>query len=113
MADSRLSCKPFDAVIVTNPDRWSRDNIRNSTGLQILKENGIRFFVLTQKHDLYNPEALLYLSLSAVIGIYHASNQTKKSLLNHVSQQASGVNAPASGKLPFGRTFDRAIGQWA
>ena len=110
LADSRLSCKPFDAVIVTNPDRWSRDNIRNSTGLQILKENGIRFFVLTQEHDLYNPKALLYLSLSAVIGAYHASNQTKKSLLNRIERARRGW--PASGKLPFGRTFDRAIGQW-
>ncbi len=34
----------FDAIIVYDPSRWSRDNRRSKEGLEILKQNGIRFF---------------------------------------------------------------------
>ncbi len=102
--------KPFDAVIVTHHDRWSRDNMRSEKGIETLKDNGIRFFILTQEHDLYDPTARLYLALSASIGSYHAGLQTQKSIQNRIERAKRGM--PASGKLPFGRTFDRATGKW-
>ena len=37
----------FDAVIVADTSRWSRDNLKSKQGLKVLKANGIRFFVLT------------------------------------------------------------------
>jgi DNA invertase Pin-like site-specific DNA recombinase len=36
--------RKYDAVIVADVDRWSRDNSRSEEGLKILRENGIRFF---------------------------------------------------------------------
>jgi DNA invertase Pin-like site-specific DNA recombinase len=110
LADAERPRKAFNAVIVTHPDRWSRDNIRSEKGLETLRNNGIRFFILTQEQDLYDPTVRLYLALSATIGSYQAGLQTKKSLENRIERAKRGW--PASGKLPFGRTFDRATGKW-
>lgn len=38
----------FDAVIVFDPSRWSRDNKLSKEGLSILRKNGIRFFLVPQ-----------------------------------------------------------------
>src|ERR1700749_417953 len=45
----------FDAVMVTHPDRWSRDNAKSKAGLKILRDNRIKFFVGTQEYDLFDP----------------------------------------------------------
>jgi len=37
----------FDAVIVVDPSRWSRDNVKSGQGFQPLKDHGVRFFVGT------------------------------------------------------------------
>src|SRR3954464_10781937 len=37
--------KRFDAVIVTDADRWSRDNDKSKEGLEVFAANDIRFFV--------------------------------------------------------------------
>ena len=41
----------FDAVIVCDASRWSRDNLKSKEGLNILRNNGTRFFVGT--NELY------------------------------------------------------------
>jgi DNA invertase Pin-like site-specific DNA recombinase len=100
----------WNAVIVANADRWSRDNKKSSEGLEAFKRHGIRFFVGVSEYDLYNPEHVLFLDLSASIGRYHASNQKKKSILNRIHRARRGI--PTVGKLPFGRTFDRESETW-
>jgi site-specific DNA recombinase len=45
----------FDAVIVCDASRWSRDNRKSKEGLQILRNNGVKFFVGTMEYDLFNP----------------------------------------------------------
>lgn len=75
------SRKKFNAFIVTNADRWSRDNVKSTEGLEVFKKNGIRFFEDITEHDLYMPERKLYLGMSAVMGEFFASNQKKKSLI--------------------------------
>jgi site-specific DNA recombinase len=110
LADATSPRKPFDAVIVVHPDRWSRDNVRSETGLETLKDAGIRFFILTQEQDLYDPTARLFLGMSAMIGAYQAGLQAKKSLQNRIERAKRGW--PTCGKLPFGRTFDRETGKW-
>jgi hypothetical protein len=37
----------WNAVIVADPTRWSRDNVKSETGLDALRDAGVRFFVLT------------------------------------------------------------------
>jgi site-specific DNA recombinase len=100
----------FDAVMVCDPSRWSRDNVKSETGLEVLQRAGVRFFVLTTEYDLYDPHARLFLGLSSTIGAFQARVQRQKSLLNRIQRAKSGV--PSSGTLPFGRTYDRKAGTW-
>lgn len=95
---------PFDAVIVAHEDRWSRDDTRSGADLERLQRAGVRFFVLTREQDLSDPTTRLYLGKSAVIGAYHARNQSKKAIENKIARIEKGI--PAWGGLPFGRTFD-------
>lgn len=98
----------FDAVMVANADRWSRDNGRSRDGLEIFRSHGIRFFVGATEYDLFNPEHCLFLGMAAVFGEFQARHQSRKSILNRIERARRGL--PACGKLPFGRTFDARAG---
>lgn len=100
----------FDAVIVCEPSRWSRDNVRNEQGLEILLQNKIRFFSGTTEYDLHDPQARMFLALSAVISQFQARMQSKKSIENRIHRAKRGI--PTCGKLPYGRTFDRKTNTW-
>jgi site-specific DNA recombinase len=100
----------FDAVIVVDPSRWSRDNVKSEQGLRTLKEHGVRFFAGMTQHDLFNPSAILYLGMAATINQYVASTQTLKSVQNRIARSSRGL--PTAGKLPYGRTYDRVTNLW-
>lgn len=107
MADARQG--KFNAVIIWTVDRWSRDNNKSSTYLDELKALGIRFFVRTQEYDLYKPDNFMFLSLSVVIGQYHAIEQSRKSTLNRIARARQGFPCCT---LPFGRSFDKVTKTW-
>jgi len=110
LADASQEPKPFDALMVSHADRWSRDNRASRHGLELLQQHHVRFFTLDQEHDLYDPDAELFLGLSAVIGGYQAKIQRKKSIESRIHRAQR--NIPTCGHLPFGRTFDKATGKW-
>ncbi len=94
----------FDAVIVADTSRWSRDNQKSKEGLNVLRSNGIKFYVGTMEYDLFNPEHTFILGMSAEIGEFQARQQSLKSIINRINRARK--NIPASGNLPYGRTFD-------
>jgi site-specific DNA recombinase len=100
----------FDAVIVCDASRWSRDNARSKAGLEILRSNGIKFFIGTMEYDLYNPAQNLFLGMSAEIGEFQALEQARKSITNRIHRAERGI--PTVGQLPFGRTYDKEICKW-
>ncbi|MCF7944432.1 MAG: recombinase family protein [Spirochaetia bacterium] len=100
----------FDAVIVCDTSRWSRDNLKSKEGLNILRNNGIRFFVGTMEYDLFNPEHNFILGMSAEVGELQARQQSLKSITNRIERARRGI--PTSGKLPYGRIFDKKDQQW-
>ena len=100
----------FDAVIVCDASRWSRDNLKSKEGLNILRNNGTRFFVGTMEYDLFNPEHAFILGMSAEIGEFQARTQALKSITNRINRAKR--NVPTAGKLPFGRTFDKESEKW-
>jgi site-specific DNA recombinase len=100
----------FDAIIVCDASRWSRDNLKSKEGLNILRNNGTRFFVGTMEYDLFNPEHSFMLGMSAEIGEFQARIQSLKSITNRINRAKR--NIPTSGKLPFGRTFDKETKEW-
>jgi DNA invertase Pin-like site-specific DNA recombinase len=100
----------FDAIIVCDASRWSRDNLKSKKGLEILRLNECRFYVGTTEYDLFNPEQSFFLGLAAEIGEFQASSQALKSIVNRINRAKRGI--PASGSLPYGRTFDRKTDTW-
>ena len=100
----------FDAVMVCDTSRWSRDNRKNKEGLEILRNNGIRFFVGTMEYDLYNPEHNFMLGMAAETGELQARQGALKSIVNRIERAKAGI--PTSGRLPFGRTFDKKTSKW-
>jgi site-specific DNA recombinase len=110
LADAAKKHPRFNAVIVTHPDRWSRDNADSKKGLDILRKAGVKFYVGSAEHDLFNPTATLFLGMSAEIGEFHARLQSQKSIQNRIARAKRGI--PTCGKLPFARTFDREMGKW-
>jgi DNA invertase Pin-like site-specific DNA recombinase len=102
LEDARRVPRPWDAVIVADPTRWSRDNVQSETGLDTLRGAGVRFFVLTSEYDLFDPQARLFLGLSSTIGAFQARVQKQKSLLNRIARARRGVPATAP---PFGRVW--------
>lgn len=100
----------FDAVICADPSRWSRDNQKSKEGLNILRTNSIRFFVGTTEYDLFDPTQNLFLGMSAEIGEYQAHIQSLKSINSRVARCQRGV--PATGYLPYGRTFNKVTETW-
>ena len=106
--DVAKSPRPFDAVMVADPTRWSRDNVASETGLETLRDAGVKFFVLTSEYDLFNPDHRLFLGLSSTIGAFHARKQKQKSLENRIERAKRGI--PTGGKVPFGRKWENE--QW-
>jgi site-specific DNA recombinase len=104
----------FDAVIVTDADRWSRDNSASRNGLEVFKNHGIRFFTGSKEWDLFQPMDKMFLGMSAVMGEFFANNQMRKSMQNRITRAKRGV--PTGGRLPFGRKFirdeNRQGGRW-
>ena len=100
----------FDAVIACDVSRWSRDNASNKEGLEILKKNGIKFFIDTTEYDLYSPQAAYFLGMSTEMNEFVAMEQSRKSMLNRIERAKRGV--PSSGKMPYGRTFNKTTGKW-
>ena len=100
----------FDAVIVCDASRWSRDNEKSKAGLKILKKNGIRFFAGTTEFNLFEPQATLFLGMSTEMNEFFALEQTKKSIENRIERAKKGM--PSSGKLPYGRTYDKLKNAW-
>jgi len=100
----------FDAVMVVDPSRWSRDNVKSEQGLRTLKDCGVRFFTSQTEHNLFDPSAILYLGMAANINQYVAGIQTQKSIQNRIARSSRGL--PTAGKLPYGRTYDKKTQTW-
>ena len=100
----------LDAVMVNHPDRWSRDNAASQWGLDLLKEHGVKFFVLGHEYNLLDPMQRFYLGMAAEVGRMQAAVQRKKSLESRIHRARRGV--PTAGALPPGRTYDRGTSTW-
>ena len=101
----------FNAVMVASTDRWSRDNQKSKEYLKIFQHNGTKFFVLGMEYNLHNPESFALLSMGVEISELYASQFAYKVMMNKILRARKNIPS-ASGKLPFGRTFNRQTLQW-
>ena len=104
------SRKLFDAVIICDPSRWSRDNQKSKEGLEILRANGIRFYVGTLELDLFNPVSRLNIGMITEINEFHALITLLKTMDSKIHRAKR--NVPSSGLLPWGRTFNKKTETW-
>lgn len=100
----------FDAIMVYHSSRWSRDNLKNAEYTKILRDNGIRFFVLTTEVDLFNPTDEFILTLNTAINQLNARQSTIASTHSRIARAQQ--NRPSNGKRPFGRIFKKETGEW-
>jgi site-specific DNA recombinase len=100
----------FDAVIVEEPSRWSRDNAKSAEGVEILKSQNIRFFSGTIEHNLFDPTQQFLVEMGVVMNQYFARIQAYKSAVNRIHRLKRGI--PCVGSLPWGRTYDRKAQKW-
>lgn len=110
LKDAQAKRKPFDAVMVAEPSRWSRDNVANASGLAVFKANGVRFFCCTTEYDLFDPMAEFVLAQFANINQFFAATQKQKVVQAKIEYAKQG--RPSCGTLPYGRTWDAERLKW-
>ena len=109
LADAKKKRPPFDAIMVADVSRWSRDNAHSASGLALLRTQGIRFFALGKEWDLYDPTDFYFVSHFVIMNAMQAGVQKLKSVQNKIGRAKAGRPV---GNLPYGRTFDKASGTW-
>ena len=82
--DSRKN--KYDAVIVYDPSRWSRDNLKSKQGLKILRANGRRFFASGQEYDLFNPDHTHLLGMAVEQSEHQALTMQRKSIIGKIDR---------------------------
>ncbi|NNJ27305.1 recombinase family protein [Alienimonas chondri] len=98
----------FDAVMVFDLTRFSRDAATGEENKKRLRRCGVRFFVRTAESDPYDPNHGLTDGVQLLVADHSAKVQRKKSIESRISRARKGW--PAAGRLPFGRDFDRDKG---
>lgn len=102
--------RKFDAVMVADLSRWSRDNGKSKYYTKILQKSGIRFFEGAMEIDLFNPSHSLVLGMGVEIQEFFAKQQKYKSILSRINRAKQGL--PSCGKKPWGRIWDPAAKTW-
>jgi site-specific DNA recombinase len=111
LQDASRPRRKFDAVMVADSSRWSRDNLKSEEGLRILHENGIRFFCLSTEYDLNDRQARMILGLQAVFNQYNANTLSDKALSSKVERAKRGELSV--GERPYGRVYDKKNRAWS
>jgi DNA invertase Pin-like site-specific DNA recombinase len=94
----------FDAVMVADISRWSRDNQKSKKHLSVLKEKQIQFYWLGRHMDLNVPFNNLMIGMGTEINEFFAAEQGYKSIINKIERAKKGY--PSSGQIPYGRTMN-------
>ena len=101
----------FDAIIVTDESRWGRDNKKSKEAIEILRDNEIMFFVMAKEYELHDPQSLFMLGVTTEFNEYAVRHLQRKSIRSRIAKAMRGI--PTSGKLPYGRLFDKKTEIWA
>jgi hypothetical protein len=88
---------------VAYADRWSRDNAKSKAGLEVLRDNGVKFFIGAVEQDLFDPHVRLVLGIATEINEFIAGNSSKKAMENKIERALKGE--PSCGSMPWGRTW--------
>lgn len=99
----------FQAIMVYDPSRWSRDNGKSREYLDILRDLNIKFYCGLQEYDLWNEQDRLFLHLSTEFNEFAARQTKRKSLESRIHRAERGIPVTRN---PFGRIWDKKTSQW-
>jgi DNA invertase Pin-like site-specific DNA recombinase len=102
LADSRKHL--FDALMVYDLSRLTRDPIKSKIILAELKKHNIRLYVQTQLYNLDSPETNLVVGLLSEINAFQAAIQVQKSVESKIELAKKGWHV--FGHPPFGRKLE-------
>ncbi|MEI2782172.1 MAG: recombinase family protein [Candidatus Competibacter sp.] len=91
----------FDAIMVYDMSRFSRDPVKSKISLGILKRNGIKLYIQNQLYDLDNLETNLIVGILNEINSFSAAIQARKSVESKIERARRGFPS-SGGRLPFG-----------
>ncbi|MBU4566010.1 MAG: recombinase family protein [Desulfarculus sp.] len=100
----------FDAVMVTDLSRWSRDNARSKKELVLLRKVGVRFFMLGTEFDLNDSFDRFMIGATTEMNEFFASEQSKKATLSRIERAKRGEWTV--GNPPPGRSYDKKNKRW-
>ena len=100
----------FDAIIIDDASRWARDVVKSKTTLDVLRKNDIKLYVGPMEIDLFSPDPMFIFDMQIQVAEYYAQTRSYKSTLNKIHRAKRGL--PTSGRLPYGRTFDKKTEEW-
>jgi len=101
----------FDAVIVVDASRWSRDVVKGQQALDQFKRHNIKLYLGLMQIDPYQPEQEAMLNQGVTMAQMHARVMAMKSLQSKIVNAKR--NIPSVGKLPYGREFDKKTKTWS
>lgn len=92
----------FDAVIVYDLSRWSRNPEKSRYGLAILKKNGIKLFIQNTEYNLSNPETDLIVGILNELNAFSVNLQTRKAMESKIELARRGwaITIPPHGRKP-------------
>lgn len=98
----------FDAVIVAEYTRWSRDNRKSDEAVDIFRRNGIKLFINTSEYDLEDSDVRTILTVQTAFAGNLALKTIESSIKNRIEKALR--NIPTAGFKPYGRIFEN--GKW-
>lgn len=101
----------FDAMIVDEASRLTRDPATNVQLVGVFKTHGIRLFTLEREHDLHDAQDRFFLDILAGVHGYAVAANIAKSRQNRIALARQGF--PSCGTLPYGRLHDAERNRWS
>ena len=92
----------FDAVMVWDFSRLSRNQNDTALFVDVFKKNNIRLYTQTQEYNLNNPESELQAGMFSLWNNYNVNLQKKKAMLSKITLARRGwaISNPPHGRRP-------------
>ena len=100
----------WDAVMVADTSRWSRDNEASKRAIRVLNEHKKRFFVGTMEIPIRSAIGRNLLGLQVEMAEGTAGVSVEKSIASKLARLRAGIGDVT--ETPYARRFDRASNRW-
>jgi DNA invertase Pin-like site-specific DNA recombinase len=100
----------FDALMLDDVSRFSRDNERAEQGLAVLRKGQIKVFIGTGEYNLADPMSKFTLSVGLSVSEMYGQTMGRKSVEGKIKRAKAGI--PSTGAKPWGRSWDKEAKAW-